>query len=471
MKAKYKEQNNLSISRRNFMKNTALLGTGLAFAPAQLAFAQQNTLMAASPMTDEERMGWFKKARFGLFLHWGLYSLLGRGTWAMFIDQISVPEMEKLARQFNPDKYNPNEWAELALEAGMRYAVLTTRHHDGFCLFDSKVSDFTSVKTATKRDFVAEYVEAFRKAGLKIGFYYSLVDWRFPGYFEAEKYPESKDALVHQAHEQVRELLTNYGKIDLMWFDGHWLADIWDSIAKPERMVEFWDAEKLVKMIRELQPHIIINNRVGGLSGDYDTPEQKIEAPESGRPWEVCQTIGDYSQSWCYQRYTPKPIRKSVGQLLLQLTTIAEDEGNYLLNVGPKPDGTIPKEDADRLRGIGRWLKVNGEAIYGSQKPPIYGNSVASWIFKDNIGYLYLPCWAKDELRICNIGTPAESAQLLATAQSLKVSYDTDWNRLIISDLPETPPDPDISVIKVVFPSKPTMKVKEDGSAWLRVTS
>lgn len=421
-------------------------------------------------MIDEERMRWFREARFGLFIHWGLYSLMGRGTWAMFQDQISVPKMKKLAQQFKPDKYDPNEWAELALEAGMRYAVLTTRHHDGFCLFDSQVSDFTSVKTAAKRDFVAEYVEAFRKAGLKVGFYYSLVDWRFPGYFEPEKYPKSKEALVRQAHAQVRELLTNYGKIDLMWFDGHWLDDNWDSPAKPETLVEFWDSEKLVQMIRELQPHIIINDRLGGLSGDYDTPEQRIDASESGRHWEVCQTIGDYSQSWCYQRYTPRPIRKSVGQLLLQLTTIAAYEGNLLLNVGPKPDGTIPEEDAERLRGIGKWLRANSEAIYGSQRSPIYGNSVGEWIFKGNVGYFYLPCWAKDELIIRNIGTPAKSAELLATGQSLKVSYDTEWNRLIISELPETPPDPDISVVKVVFPSRPTVKVLKDQSTWLEVT-
>jgi len=471
MTAKYKERGYLDISRRNFMKNTALLGAGLAFNPTRIVLAQQNSFVAANQMTDKERMRWFKEARFGLFVHWGLYSLLGRGTWYMLRDQISVAEINKLSRQFNPDKYDPNEWAQLAQEAGMRYAVLTTRHHDGFCLFDSKVSDFTSVKTAAKRDLVAEYVDAFRKAGLKVGFYYSLLDWRFPGYFEAEKYPESKEALVRQAHEQVRELLTNYGKIDLLWFDGLWLPDIWGSLAKPQTLVEFWDAEKLVKMIRKLQSEIIINNRVAGLPGDYDTPEQRIQASESGRHWEVCQTIGDFSQSWCYQRYTPQPIRKSVGQLLLQLTQIAADEGNYLLNVGPKPDGTIPQEDADRLRGMGKWLKTNGEAIYGSQKSPISGNSVASWIFKGNVGYLYLPCWAKDELTICNLATPAESAQLLATGQNLKVSYNNKWNRLIISDLPKTPPDPDISVIKVVFPSRPTMKTMEDQSAWLRVNS
>jgi alpha-L-fucosidase len=234
-------------------------------------------------------------------------------------------------------------------------------------------------------------------------------------------------------------------------------------------ITEFWESEKLVKMIRELQPHIVINNR-SGVPGDYDTPEQEITASDTGRAWEVCQTIGDYSQSWCYQRYTPRPIRKSVGQLLMQLTSITQNEGNLLLNVGPKPDGTIPDEDAERLRGIGKWLRANGEAIYGSERSPIQGNSVGSWILKGNVGYLLLPCWAKDELNICNLGTPAESAQLLATGQPLAVSYDADRCRLVISGLPETPPDPDISVVKVVFPSRPKVKRMENRAAWLGVT-
>ena len=186
--------------------------------------------MAGEAAAYADRMKWFHQARFGMFIHWGLYSLLGRGTWVMHHDQLSVAEIERLASQFTARKFDANAWAELARDAGMEYAILTTRHHEGFSLFDSKLSDFTSVKSAAKRDLVAEYVTAFRKVGLKVGFYYSLLDWRFPGYFEPEKYKESTAALVDQAHGQVRELLSNYGKIDVIWFDGHWFPNVFESI-------------------------------------------------------------------------------------------------------------------------------------------------------------------------------------------------------------------------------------------------
>lgn len=425
--------------------------------------------MADRATPDAKRIKWFNQARFGMFIHWGLYSLLGRGTWVMHHDQIPVQEMEKLAGKFTAKKFDAAAWANLARDAGMKYAILTTRHHDGFCLFDSAASDFTSVKTAAQRDLVGEYVEAFRKAGLKVGFYYSLLDWRFPGYFEPEKYPESAAALVEQAHAQIRELLTNYGKIDVVWFDGHWFQNVFQSMSEtPDALARYWRSKALAAMIRGLQPHIIINDRCG-ISGDYSTPEQRIPNRPPSRPWELCETIGDYYQSWCHQRYTPKPIRKTTGKLLLELLTTARGCGNMLLNVGPKHDGSIPPEDAKRLKAIGEWLSINGEAVYGSEFSPIRGNSVGEWTFKGNTGYLHLPCWPGTETTLCQIDAKVKSAILLGSPNTLTIDHDRKTGRLTIKGLPKTPPHPDISVLKMTFHRKPKRSKPTDRASWLHL--
>ena len=211
-------------------------------------------------MTYAERMRWFNEARFGLYVHFGLYTLLERGEWTMYSERIPSAEYAQLADRFRPAPTAAREWCEAAKLAGAEYIVLTTRHHEGFSLFDSAHSDFTSAKLGCRRDIVREYVEAAREAGLKVGLYYSLLDWRYPGYFEPEKYPESKDALVEYVHAQVRELMSNYGKIDLLEYDGGWMHDLDPDI---EHKVAFWRARELNAMVRELQPGIIINNRSG----------------------------------------------------------------------------------------------------------------------------------------------------------------------------------------------------------------
>ena len=215
-------------------------------------------------MTSKERMKWWNEARFGMFIHWGLYSVLARDCWVMHDERISTEEYARLAQQFKPPKeFNVESWVKLAKEAGMKYMVLTTRHHDGFCLFDSKVSDFTSVKTAAKRDFVAEYVDACRRHGIRVGFYYSLLDWRFPAYFLGSK--EDQDGfekMVQQAHAQVEELMKNYGKIDYLFYDGEWIPGVQfnrDLIKQGESpcVAEHWRSKQLNEMVRKLQPHII----------------------------------------------------------------------------------------------------------------------------------------------------------------------------------------------------------------------
>ncbi|HNQ35462.1 MAG TPA: alpha-L-fucosidase, partial [bacterium] len=312
-------------------------------------------------VSRSERLAWFNQARFGLFIHWGLYSLLKRGEWVMYVERIPAAGYAKLARRFQPKHFDADAWLQRARAAGMRYAVLTTRHHDGFCLFDSRASDFTSVRTAAGRDFVAEYVEACRRAGLKVGLYYSLLDWRFPGYFNREKYPESFEAMVEQAHAQVRELLTNYGPIDILWYDGGWIPGV-----ERTEMARLWRAAELNAAARRLQPGIIINNR-SGLDEDIDTPEQHVTASAAGRAWETCMTMGDFC-GWGYIRNNPN--FKTATQLIQHLVQAAAGGGNFLLNIGPRPDGTLRNKEIRRLEEIGAWMQANGASIYGSELLP-----------------------------------------------------------------------------------------------------
>ena len=413
--------------------------------------------MAKRKMSYEERLKWFHQARFGMFIHWGLYSLLGRGEWVMFQERIRAAEYAKLAGRFNPRKFDANAWARLAKSAGMKYMVLTSRHHDGFCLYDSKVSDFTSTETRAGRDFVAEYVKACRKAGLKVGLYYSLLDWRFPGYFNYKANLKNAYAMREQCHEQVRELMTNYGKIDLLWYDGCWLNH---DIATAE--TDWWQPKKLNRMVRKLQPAIIINNRSGS-EEDLDTPEQHVTASKPGRGWESCMTIAD-SCGWGYVKNSPN--MKTVTQLLQNLVSAAAGEGNYLLNIGPKPDGTVRREEVVRLTAMGEWLKVNGEAIYGSERCNLHGGMIGAWTRKGNTGYLNVFRWPGEELVVPLVKTRAKSAQLLGSKKRLKVRREYN-GRLIVSGLPQKPLDRNLNVIKVAFAGKPEMIKEKNPAAWL----
>lgn len=409
------------------------------------------------------RAKWFQQARFGVFIHWGLYSQLGRGEWVMFTERFRAEDYAKIARRFNPKKFDAGAWAALIVESGAKYAVLGARHHDGFCLFDSKVSDFTSVRTAAKRDFVADFVRACRKEGLKIGLYYSLLDWRFPGYFEPDKYKDSAAALVQQAHDQVHELMANYGRIDILWYDGEWVR--FDEVR--EKQGAFWRSRKLNAMVRRLQPHILINDR-GGVSGDFDTPEQNVSASRPGRPWETCMTMGD-PQGWGYIRHNPN--LKTVPQLLQHLVAAAAGTGNYLLNIGPRPDGTIRREEVTRLEQIGRWLRINGEAIYGSQRcalldRPKSHKDPGTWTRNGNTGYFHVFRWPGRELVMPWIKTRAISAVILQTGQKLEVRREYN-GRLVIHGLPARPPHPHATVIKVRFAESPRMLRQKDRAAWL----
>ena len=427
--------------------------------------------MSARTNSSRQRTKWFNEARFGMFIHWGLYSLLGRGEWVMWRERIARDQYAKLAKRFKPAKFDAQAWADLAVEAGMKYMVLTTRHHDGFCLFDSHVSDFTSVKSPANRDFVAEYVRACRKAGLKVGFYYSLLDWRFEGYWQRQRCKDSASAMVQQVHGQVRELMSNYGRIDYLFYDGEWVPGLvlprdMDGIVRSEAVADFWQAKKLNAMVRRLQPNILINNR-SGLPEDMDTPEQQVTASKPGRIWESCMTIGD-SCGWGYIRHSPN--MKTTVQLLQHLVTAAVGEGNFLLNVGPKPDGTISRPECQRLQEMGKWLSVNGEGIYGSQRCSLDAGMIGVWTRKGNTGYLHMLRYPGSEAVVPLVATKARSAQLLATGAKLKVGHEHN-GRLVISGLPTRPPDPCINTIKVRFAAEPRSIRETNPAAWLQAAA
>jgi alpha-L-fucosidase len=347
------------------------------------------SLRAETKQEHDARMKWWREARFGLFIHWGVYAVRGHGEWAQWNEQIPVDEYAKLADQFHPDKFNADEWAAIAKSAGVKYAVLTARHHDGFCLFDSQSSyrDFTSMKTAAHRDFIAEYTTAFRKVGLGVGLYYSPLDWRFPGFFMPGIYRENAEALKDQTYRQVHELLTNYGQIDVLWWDGG--SDDWLGLgglewngAWHQRDVEkhytgkpLWEADRLNGMVRSLQPRIIVDDRAGNFQsrgghdwpGDFDTREGdgKLGDFQSDRPWELCTTIAPGSWGWRPNR----PVKSLVDCIHLLVNTAGRD-GNLLLNIGPKADGEIEPLQVARLKEIGDWLGKYGQSIYATRGGP-----------------------------------------------------------------------------------------------------
>ena len=379
------------------------------------------------------RGDWFAKARFGMFVHWGPYSVLGRCVWARYWERIPAAEYAKLAWRFNPKKYQPQEWVALAQEAGMRYMVLCTRQHPGYCLFDSAVSEFTAPKMAPGRDLVAEYVEACRSRGMRIGFYYSLLDWRFPSYFEGpERDPKGWARLVHYVHAQVRELCSNYGKIDILWYDGRWP---WSA--------EDWKAGELNAMVRKLQPGILINNR-SGLPEDFGTPEQHVPVRHSPTTmWESCMTINDH---W---GYAPRDRNwKPARQLIRNLVRCVSGGGNYLLNVGPKPDGTMPAPSVKRLRKIGEWMRANEESVRGAGACPVsMGTFNGASTARGSTVYFHMFLWPGKEAAVGNLKSRILSAQLLATGEQVEFVQEKD--RLVFKNLPARAPDPSDTVIKV----------------------
>jgi alpha-L-fucosidase len=398
----------------------------------------------------EKRMKWWREARFGMFIHWGVYSVLERGEWVMYMERIPKAEYAQLAQRFNPRKYNADEWVALAQEAGMKYMVLTSRHHDGFCLWNTATTDYSAPRTAAKRDLVGEYMDACHRAGMKVGLYYSLLDWRWPAYWLGpEKAPEAWAEYVAYVHAQVEELVTKYGRLDILWYDGAWP---WNA--------EQWQSEKLNAVVRKHQPHILINNR-SGLPEDFGTPEQHIAAEQ--RPWEACMTIDELWWGW----HPGDPNVKSGMTLVRKLVECVSQGGNFLLNVGPKADGTIPAVQAARLREVGRWLAANGESVYGCGAPPCGGLTFRhfGWITaRKNTLYLHVCYWCGEEVVLGGLQNKVKKATLLATGQELAVRQVKD--RTFISGLPRKAPDPIDTVIALEVAGTPKGISPNESTFW-----
>lgn len=367
----------------------------------------------------KERTRWFLEARFGMFIHWGLYAIPARGEWVRSVEKISKEDYQQFFEEFEPVNYDPKVWAKAAKEAGMKYAVMTAKHHDGFCLFDSKLTDYKSTNTKAGRDLIKEYIEAFRAEGLKVGIYYSLLDWYhndYPAYgdrqhpmrdnesFRNKEY--NFDRYLDYMHGQVREICTNYGKIDIIWFD----------FSYNDMSGEKWRATELVNMVRALQPGIIIDNRLeasgdgyGSIkssnptvySGDFASPEQIIP-PEgivdecgSPIPWEACVTMNN---NWGY--CSTDKMYKQPKLIIRKLVECVSKNGNLLLNVGPNAKGEIPGESLAILSEIGKWMRQNGSSIYNCRKAEFSkpewgyytqnGNKLYAHVYEGNIGALPL---------------------------------------------------------------------------------
>jgi alpha-L-fucosidase len=380
-----------------------------------------------TPAERDARMAWWRKARFGMFIHWGVYSvpagtyegkrIPGIGEWIMYQAKIPVAKYKQFAKRFNPVKYDPDEWVRLAKEAGMKYIVITSKHHDGFALFDSKVTDWDVVDaTPYGKDLLKPLAEACRRHGIRLGFYYSQAqDWNHPGggvcgkHWDPAQDGSMDDYIAQIAVPQVREILSNYGKISVLW---------WDTPCGMNRE----RANQLLPLIR-LQPGIIINNRLGGgYHGDTETPEQHIPATGiPGRDWETCMTMNN---TWGYKSYDNN--WKSTETLVRNLVDIASKGGNYLLNVGPTSEGLIPEASVQRLKEVGQWMRVNGEAIYDTTASPFerlpWGRCTKRVRGNDITLYLHVFDWPADgKLLVPGLRTPVQAATLLATGKKLSV--------------------------------------------------
>ena len=388
-----------------------------------------------------ESRKWFQNARFGLFVHWGVYSILGDGEWVMNNQNISISEYEKLPTFFNPIDYDPVEWVSMVKEAGMKYITITSRHHDGFSMFNTKMSDYNIVQsTPYGKDIIKLLAEECRKQGIKLFFYYSLLDWNRDDYFPrgrtgkgiAERGKGKWESYIKFMKGQIRELLTQYGEIGGIWFDGHWDQKEWDGTKFGDSKVD-WHYDEIYGMIHELQPQALIgnNHHIGVISGEdfqmfekdlpgenttgYGTPEDQI----GSLPLEVCETING---SWGFNLQDRK--HKSNKELIHYLIKAAGYGSNFLLNVGPMPNGKIQSEHKASLKAIGKWLGKNGNTIYETRKGPFTPNENFVSTQKGNIIYLHVLNPELKILQMNKLPSQVKSVKIFNSKESLNFRND-----------------------------------------------
>ncbi len=376
-----------------------------------------------TPDQRDARLQWWREARFGMFVHWGPVSLKGTEIGWSRGDQVPADVYDTLYKEWNPTKFDARAWVKLARDTGVKYLVLTSKHHDGFCLWDSQFTDYDIMSTPFQRDVVRELADACRKGGIRFCTYHSICDWHHPDYplgspgGRSPKANPDMDRYNQYLKDQLGELLTKYGPLGIMWFDGEW--------EKP------WTQERgldLYQYVRSIQPEIIVNNRVspgrqdmagstkaGAFGGDYDTPEQQVGKFQNNRPWESCITI---CQQWAWK---PDDAMKSLQECVRTLVTCAGGDGNLLLNVGPMPSGEIEPRQAERLREMGAWLRKNGKSIYATRGGPYKPAAWGAATYRDKTIWLHVFDWKGEALRLPPLGATIKSASNV-TGGSVKVT-------------------------------------------------
>lgn len=430
--------------------------------------AQTKKIFNETPEQKEKRMAWWAKDRFGMFIHWGLYALPARHEWVKHNERLSNEQYQSYFDNFNPDLYDPKEWAKMAKAAGMKYAVLTTKHHEGFCLFDSKFTDYKSTNTPIKKDMVKEWLAAFRAEGIKVGFYYSLIDWHHPDFTIDDTHPlrpsknsdtafarlnKGKDWNKYKTylHNQVKELLTNYGKIDIMWLD-------FSYPRKYGKGKDDWGSVELLKTIRKLQPGIIVDDRLDlgeyADGADFKSPEQvkpdELKKATDVMPFETCQT---FSGSWGY--YRDEHSWKTNHQLLTLLITAVSKNGNLILNVGPTARGLFDYRANNALDSLATWMKYNSRSIYGCKDAPesfnVPENTLLTYNPKTKRLYVHLMEYpVTHSLTLEGYKNKMKYVQFLHDASEVKIKKEDSDNDVVLQ-LPEQKPNMQIPVIEIIL--------------------
>lgn len=453
---------------------------------AAAMFLNSPAANAQTKIEPDPRLNWWREARFGMFIHFGAYSTLG-GQWKdqkntrrqvaeQIRDWAHIPEEEyqTAVKQFNPVKFDADQWVTIAKQAGMKYIVITTKHHDGFCLFDSKYTDYDVMSTPFKRDIMKELADACRRGGIKMCWYYSIMDWHHPDYTPVRPWETNRstegaqfDRYFGFLKNQLNELATNYGKIGVMWFDGEW-EDTWDH----------QHGQEVYDYLRKLDPDLIINNRVdrgrigpgkftgfgsmmngrtkeGGFAGDFETPEQGIPKASLGTDWETCMTM---NHTWGYSKHDQD--WKSTEDLIRKLVDIASKGGNFLMNVGPMGDGQFPPAIVERLEAIGAWMKVNGESIYGTSGSPFERPDWGRCTQKPLPGgktrlYLHVFSWPEDKLlTVAGLENKPSAAYLLSDSARTPLRVTQQGGATVIA-VPAAAPDPIDTVIVLDIEGQP----------------